>query len=65
MSNIKKNIADEKSKPIKCNKRLFIFVILLIICFFIAIAKLIKYQIIDYEKCKNSYMINFLIQIQI
>ncbi len=59
MSNIKKAISEEMNKPIKCNKRLFVFVILLIVCFFIAIAKLIEYQIIDYEKYKNSYMLNF------
>ena len=40
----------KKEKTIKCSKRLFIFVIALIGCFFIALSKLIEYQIIDYEK---------------
>lgn len=42
--------SNKKNKQIKCNKRLFIFVIGLIVCFFIAISKLIEYQILDYEK---------------
>lgn len=49
---------NEKIKPIKCNKRLFIFGIPLIICFFIAISKLIEYQIIDYDKYDKIATIN-------
>lgn len=43
----------KKSTQIKCNKRVFVFAILCIICFFIAISKLVEYQIIDYSKYEN------------
>ena len=48
MENKEKN--SKKNKTIRCNKRLFFFVIWLIICFFIAISKLIEFQIVDFEK---------------
>ena len=40
----------KKEKPIKCSKRIFIFIVTLIPCFLIALAKLIEYQIVDYDK---------------
>ena len=50
MKKIKNNDKKPKIKQIKCSKRFFIFVIFLILGFFIAVSKLVEYQIVEYQK---------------
>ena len=50
MKKTKNNNKEPKIKQIKCSKRLFVFVIFLILGFFIAVSKLIEYQIVDFQK---------------
>ncbi len=50
MKNKKHKKIDQQNKPIRCSSRLFILIVFLIVCFFIALSKLIEYQIIDYRK---------------
>ena len=53
-----KNNENDKIKPIKCYKRLIVFVIFLLVCFCIATAKLIEYQIVTVDKYERKAKVN-------